>query len=326
MVTKIAIIGATGSAKKRTAPALQNYKSIKITAIQGRNKEKLIQMCNEFDIPEYYISEKEMLDNADYDIIYIASPPFMHLQTVKMCFEYAKPIICEKPLALNSDETYELKKLSEENQVPLMTAHHMRHQRSYDFIRRYVHSGKLGKISFIYAKWDYMLDTNKTSSQWKTNYQKSGGGVMNDVGIHLLDFVTGIFGRPKRIYGTGKMGVIGTVYSDEYAMLEYDKGCVCVVECSYEKETVNNEFVICGAKACIRVPHAMGEKSIKYLYIDDASGRKTVYFKDENLYANEVIDFIKYVNGNKSLQHRITTPEDALLCAEITDIMRSMYD
>lgn len=324
MVTKIAIIGATGSAKKRTAPALKNYSDIKITAIQGRKQEKLQQMCKEFNITDYFLNTKEMLDNADYDIIYIASPPFMHYDDIKLCFEYEKPIICEKPLSTNYEQTYMLHSMAKQKNIPVMIAHQMRHQPAYDFIRKYIKSGAMGKISFVYAKWDYMLDLTKPSSQWKCDYEKSGGGVMNDVGIHLLDFIVGLFGAPSMIYGAGDTGNIGTVWANEYAMLDY-KDMACVIECSYEKEKTDNEFMICGKNACIRIPNAMGEESIKYLFIDEPFGRKTVYFKNENLYANEVIDFIKYLNGNINLAHRCTNTEDALLCSEITHIMRSMY-
>lgn len=324
MITKIAILGATGSAKKRTAPALREYTDIKISAIQGRNEDKLKEMCSEYDIPAYFLSIEDMLNCADYDIIYIASPPFMHYDELIKCFEYCKPIVCEKPLCLDSVQAYEVYRISEEKNIPIMVAHQMRHQRAYDFIKKYIKSGKLGRIRFVYGKWDYILDVTKPSSTWKTDFNKSGGGVMNDVGIHILDFVIGLFGFPKHVYGCGDMGKISTVYANETAMLTYD-GFDCVVKCSFEKDNTDNEFMICGTKACIRIPEGMGEKSIELIHIDSGEGRKTVYFGKENLYANEVIDFVKHIGGDKSVSHRITTAEDSLLCTEIIDVLREMY-
>lgn len=318
---KIAVIGATGSARKRTAPALRDSDEFKISAIQGRNAQKLEGMCREYDIDGYYLSAKEMLDNAEYDIIYIANPPFMHFDDIKMCFAYEKPIICEKPMCLSSYQSYEIAEISKHKNIPIMIAHQMRHQRAYDFIKNYIESGKLGKISFVYAKWDYLLDSKKPSSLWKCDYEKSGGGVMNDVGIHLLDFIVGLFGKPIRVEGKGEIGSLGNIYSTETALCVYN-GFSCVVECSFERENINNEFMILGTRSCIRIPNGMGEKSIKCIHIDDLTGRKTVYFSDENLYKNEVEDFGKYLDGDASFKHRITTAEDALLCEQIIQVCR----
>jgi len=127
---KLAIIGATGTALKRTIPVLTDSEICKVVAIQARDIKKLETAAKEFNIPSYYTDSSEMINSADYDAIFIATPPFMHLDDIKLCLSKQKPIICEKPLARNYEEGLEISKLLKEHiSTPFMVAHHFRHQK-----------------------------------------------------------------------------------------------------------------------------------------------------------------------------------------------------
>jgi predicted dehydrogenase len=78
----IGIIGVSGSAYKRTLPALKDSALCKVLAIQCRNLEQGNQIAKEFDIPEVYQSVEEMLRRSSFAIAYIATPPFRHLYQV----------------------------------------------------------------------------------------------------------------------------------------------------------------------------------------------------------------------------------------------------
>ncbi len=60
MKKKMIIIGATGSAYKRTIPALRDSEICEVTAIQGRNEEKLKKTCGEYGIGRYYLDAGEI--------------------------------------------------------------------------------------------------------------------------------------------------------------------------------------------------------------------------------------------------------------------------
>ena len=82
---KMIIIGANGSGYKRTIPAMKDSEICEITAIQSRNEEKLKNICKEYNIKTYYTDENEMIKNEEFDLIYIANPPFMHKDTIEEC-------------------------------------------------------------------------------------------------------------------------------------------------------------------------------------------------------------------------------------------------
>ena len=66
---RMIIIGANGSAYKRTIPALKDSDLCIVTAIQSRNDVKLKSTCKEYNIEKYYIDMDEMLEKEDFDIL-----------------------------------------------------------------------------------------------------------------------------------------------------------------------------------------------------------------------------------------------------------------
>ncbi len=123
------MLSATGTGKKRTIPALVDSEVCRVTAAHGRDATKLAEMQRYFpgiqvtnDIQEF------ALWADDYDIVYVASPPFLHVEQLRFAFSLGKPVICEKPLVANRYQLSELTALLEENTEPFMVAHHLRHQ------------------------------------------------------------------------------------------------------------------------------------------------------------------------------------------------------
>ena len=128
---RMVIIGATGSAYKRTIPALANSEVCSVSAVQARSSDKLKSMCQQFKIAKYYLEPKEMLDKEDFDLVYIATPPFMHFDDLSLAIKYQKPIIIEKPLARSFREAQSMAHLVSQNySQPLMVAFHLRHQKA----------------------------------------------------------------------------------------------------------------------------------------------------------------------------------------------------
>lgn len=99
---KIAVIGATGTALKRTIPALRHSEVCEVIAIQGRNEAKLRAAAQQYGIPHYFLSTEEMLQEVSCELAFIGNPPFLHFESVKTALQYGKAVLCEKPLAANT--------------------------------------------------------------------------------------------------------------------------------------------------------------------------------------------------------------------------------
>ena len=166
-IKKMIIIGANGSAYKRTIPALKDSQLCKVTAIQSRNEEKLKHTCEEFGIDHYYTKISEMLQKEDFDLIYIANPPFLHKQTIAECISSGKPIICEKPLASSFKEAMEIKEMLNGKKIPFMVAHHLRHQKAYADLKEILFSKEIGNVVSVGGLWGFEIKTVASSSVCK---------------------------------------------------------------------------------------------------------------------------------------------------------------
>ena len=110
MVLNIGIVGAGGFAQF-AATAFLKVTGIKIVAVMDINEALARQMAAEFGAA-VYVDYKMILTDKNIDLVYIATPPFLHFEQSKMALMAGKHVICEKPAALRVTEAEELRILA----------------------------------------------------------------------------------------------------------------------------------------------------------------------------------------------------------------------
>ena len=149
----------------------------------------------------------------------------------------------------------------------------------------------------------------------------SGGGTFSDNGIHVIDFVLGLFGNPKKVIGNSNLNNFREVYSNETMMLIYDDKDI-VINSSFTMPYAGNHLLIYGTKGSIEVPNAMSEKSIRQIIINNENRKQVIDYEEENLYKNEVEDFIRYYLNNDQRVNKGTTLEESIIALKCIDDMR----
>lgn len=317
---KMVIIGATGSAYKRTIPALKDSEICVVSAIQSRNEEKLRKICDEFGIKSYYTNISKMLKDETYDLIYIANPPFLHKETIEQCVQYGKPIICEKPLARNYEEAKQIKDILNDKNIPFMVAHHLRHQKAYEDLQYILENKEIGEIVSCWGQWGFAINPHKDSSSWKLNRLQSGGGTLTDNGIHVLDLMLGLFKMPKKVLGSFHLNGFSETYGNETMLMIYDDKDI-VIQSSHTMPFAGNHLLIYGTKGSIEVDGAFGESSIKKMIIKSSLGEYVKEYEPENLYKKEIENFIQYQSNHK--YNYGTTLDEAIDALRLIDEMRN---
>ena len=191
---RLAILSATGTAQKRTIPALVSSKLVTVSAIQGRNPEKLREVSDRYGIQSIYTDEHKLLDEGSYDAVMICSPPYMHFSQAKRVIDRGTPCLLEKPAAMSADECNELSHIAAERAVVVHVAHHLRHQDTYARMQEILNNGELGDIVTASAEWSFKMNRSAPSASWKLDPLKNGLSAMNDAGIHTVDAMIGLLG------------------------------------------------------------------------------------------------------------------------------------
>jgi|GEM_PF-1284722 len=318
---KLAIIGATGTAYKRTIPALINSGVCEIVAIQGRNLGKLKKVQSEFQIKEIYIDEQEMLTKANYDCIYIGTPPFLHLKNIEAAISTSKPIICEKPLAIDYKEGEKVSHLlSKYNDRTFMIAHHLRHQKAIYDMKEFIQNGLIGEVLNVSIQWGFEMNLEAPSAIWKTNPMLGGKGTFSDNGVHIVDLAIFLFGLPKLIYGKVEKVRTKETFDNETAFLTYEKSSI-QLQSSQSMKFPGNHLLIYGTRGSIEVFNGIGEKYISKISIKSPKNNTVIEYPEINLYGNEVENFCKGLTDS-NFHHNGTTLQEGLNALKIIDSIR----
>lgn len=321
---KIVIIGATGSGYKRTIPGVYRSSLCEVTAIQGRNEDKLIKICGEYNIRKYYISTTEMLSNEEFDIIYIANPPFMHFDSIKKAVNTGKAIICEKPLDSSYDNALKIEAILKNYSAPFMVAHHLRHQKAYDDIKRIIQEGKIGEVEYAHLQWGFSMNTQATNAKWKLDASLGGGGTFSDNGVHIIDLAVGLFGRPEGVYGHCFKKKFEQVYDNETAILCYKNATVTLNSSQY-MQSPGNHILIYGTEGKIESFGAIGENAITKLVVSQKKNEEIINYPIEHLYGSEVENFIRHYFFKDNTANAGTKLDDAVLSLKIIDLVRKAH-
>lgn len=139
-----------------------------------------------------YGSQEELLADASVELVTVAIPNDQHLPVVCACLRAGKNVICEKPVALSSDEVQQMIDVSRAT-GKLFTVHQNRRwDEDYLTIRRILQENTLGKVFRIESR---VHGSRGVPGDWR-NTKRQGGGMILDWGVHLLDQILQLVDEP----------------------------------------------------------------------------------------------------------------------------------
>jgi UDP-N-acetylglucosamine 3-dehydrogenase len=159
--------------------------------------EKAAEVLGNLVGVRYYISAVEMLEQVKPEVVSIAVPTFMHVPLVRLAADHGVHVICEKPLALTSQEAEEAIRYCEERGVRLFVGHVVRFFRSYRQLAEGIKQLGSAQGGIYHAKRAGSHPGNVKA--WFRDPQLSGGVIM-DLMIHDIDYIRGAFGEALEVY------------------------------------------------------------------------------------------------------------------------------
>jgi predicted dehydrogenase len=133
-----------------------------------------------------------LLARPEVELIYIATPPFLHFEQAKRALEAGKHVICEKPLALTVTEADELIAFAGERERLVVANLMQRYNPLFEMVRRVIEERPLGAVLHAYFE-NYASDENLPPEHWFWDRAKSGG-IFIEHGVHFFDLFAGWLG------------------------------------------------------------------------------------------------------------------------------------
>lgn len=285
---KVVVIGATGFASQRMIPELQKSNICKVVAIQGRDPTKLRDLAERFDITNAYSDVVEMLKKEVCDVVYICTPPHLHLDNITTVANHSPgaAILCEKPIAPTLKDVENIAELIKKHNIKFIVGHHIRHQKAVADLLQILQSKEIGKVVGVSAQWAYRYESTASYAQWKFNKEQGGESVMSDCGIHVIDLLYALFGSPLQIEAAGFHVEHKDVFDTVNALFSYEKFSA-VVNASQVISGSSNDLVIFGTLGTIIIPGAFAQTNIRSIQIHSEHSRE-IRYEETLLYKNEI--------------------------------------
>lgn len=161
-------------------------------AMAGTHRPAALAAARRFGIPD--VEEVSvLLARDDVDLVYIATPPFLHHPQALAALHAGKHVICEKPLAMNEHQAREMIDLAAQRNRLLVANLMQRYNPLFDMVRRLVQSQELGDVLHAYFE-NYASDEHLPADHWFWDRSLSGG-IFVEHGVHFFDVFAGWFGK-----------------------------------------------------------------------------------------------------------------------------------
>lgn len=182
----VAIIG-TGFARTTQLPAWRACEGARIVAVASGQRENAEQAAREFDIPFVAADWRELVARDEVDLVCIVTPPATHKEMTLAALDAGKAVLCEKPLAMNAEETDEMRRRARETKMLALVDHELRFLPARRLMRELILSGEVGRVR--HAKFLFRSDSRASAERawnWWSD-ERAGGGALGAIGSHAVD-------------------------------------------------------------------------------------------------------------------------------------------
>ena len=173
------------------------HPNAQIQAICDINPESLHKVGDQYDIEARYTSYEEMIAKENLDIVSVVTPNRFHKEMTILALEQGIHVLCEKPIGINSEEAIAMQRKAEETGKRLMINYSYRFLPSSVAIKQRIDDGLVGDIYSASCRWLRDIDGFSQFGPWFAKKSVSGGGVLIDIGVHLLDKILWLLDFPE---------------------------------------------------------------------------------------------------------------------------------
>jgi predicted dehydrogenase len=240
---------ATGGIAATFTEDLARLPGTIIAAVASRTEGAAQAFAQRFAIPTAYGSWRELADDPDVDVVYVATPHSAHHAASKLCLQAGKAVLCEKPFTLDLASSTDLVETARAAKVFLMEAMWMRANPAIRRIVDLVAEGAIGEVTHVHADFG-------VAGQFEPGHRmrapELGGGALLDLGVYPITFAHMFLGAPSAVAAWAAKFDEGTDRNTGI-VLGYDGGGVATLHCGTLGED-GQRATITGTRGRIEVP------------------------------------------------------------------------
>jgi predicted dehydrogenase len=219
-----------------------------VTAVGSRSQASADMFAEQFGIQRRHASYESLVADANVDVIYVATPHPMHRDNAILALGAGKPVLVEKPFAMNAAEATEVVEVAREKRLFAMEAMWTRFLPHIAIVRDWLAQGLLGEIVAVTADHGQWFAENAESRLFAPEL---GGGALLDLGVYPVSFASMVLGTPNRVAAMGSPAFTG-VDAQTSMLFGYESGAQAVLTCTLRAKGPTRASIV-GTEARIEI-------------------------------------------------------------------------
>lgn len=195
----------------------------RVTDVVTTHPERSAQARADWPQVRVHRDLEALLTGARPDVLVVASPTGRHVEHASAALEAGIPVVVDKPLALDHDGAVRVLRRAEATGTPLTVFQNRRWDREQLTLARLLAEDRLGTVHRFERRWERWRPVPK--NRWRENAVGEGGGLLLDLGPHLVDAATQLFGPVAAV--RAELRALTTPAEDDvFVALEHVSGTV----------------------------------------------------------------------------------------------------
>lgn len=338
---KVGIIGV-GSISEEHIKSYLNNPNAELIAFCDINEKRLNEMGTKYHVTRLYTDYHEMLALPELDAVSVCTWNSAHAECAIAALNAKKHVLCEKPMALSKVQAEEMQKTSINNNKLLMIGFVRRFGNDCSILQEFINHDYFGELYFAKATY---LRRKGNPGGWFGDKSRSGGGPLIDLGVHIIDLVRYLMGKPKAIsvYGATfqklgnrsniktKSGYLSSSATDSdicnvedlaTGLIRFENGAVLQIDTSFSLNLKEDkgDVELFGTKAGAKLSPELEIYSEELGYMTNISLAAPTALSFEDLFYNEISHFITCIKDKVPC---ISPAEDGV---ELMKILDALYE
>ncbi|MEK5038292.1 Gfo/Idh/MocA family protein [Sporosarcina sp. FSL K6-3457] len=196
---KVGVIGGGSISEFHIKPYVASDR-VELIALCDSNEQRLTEVGKRYGITKLYSNYAELLKNEEIDAVSICTWNNTHAEIAIAALEAGKHVLVEKPLSMTVEQALAVEVAVKKSGKILQVGFVRRHGDNTKLLKRFIDQDEFGEI--YYAKASCLRRLGNPGG-WFSDQEKSGGGPLIDLGVHMIDICWYLMGKPRPVSVSG---------------------------------------------------------------------------------------------------------------------------
>ena len=198
---RVALIGFGVAGSVFHAPLIQAAAGLSLEAIVTSQPGRRKQAQGTYPQARIFNNAEQLWSaSSDFDVAVVAAPNRYHVQLGLAALDHGLHVVVDKPVATSIGPARRLAERAQECQKMVSVFHNRRWDGDFLTIKSLLQEGTLGAVTRLESRFERWRPQPRPGAWRELEGQDQGGGLLLDLGSHLVDQAVQLFGRPHRIY------------------------------------------------------------------------------------------------------------------------------